>query len=65
MGFSNASAVKPVLTEEDLVSDVVTDIVSAVTTQNQDDAKLTVPYRNMCLHVELIKPAPKKEVDVR
>ena len=64
-GFSGASAVKAGLTEGDLVSNAVTDIVSFVHTHHQNDTTLTVPYGNVCEHIEPKKSAKKEEVEVK
>ena len=54
-----------VLTEEDSVSDAVTDIVSLVTTHRQNDTTLTVPCGNVCEHIEPRKSDKKEEVEVK
>ena len=56
---------KAVLTEEDSVSNAVSDIVSLVPTLRQNTETLTVEHGSVCEHIEPAKPAKQEEKEVR
>ena len=56
---------KAVLTEEDSVSNAVSDIVSLVPTLRQNTEMLTVEHGSVCEHIEPVKPAKQEEKEVR
>ena len=52
---------KAVLTEEDLVLNAVSDIVSLVPTLRQNTETLTIKHGTVCEHIELLKSAKQEE----